>query len=417
MRCITALLASFFLQLHWSNAISQEYPFSVLYSFDYYLGSAAQNALLISREGVLYGHTDSFIYQFKLNSADEELGILQEAGKQRDGARLSFSGELSLDRRQEFLYGVRNGFLQGDVFKMSIDGRFFQILHEADMETRYAEGYDLKGGVVLSPDERFLYGAAESGGVGNEPRSTSGLIYRINLGNPLHNNYEVIHAFNGQEDENGSAPAASLALSEDGHILYGITSLGGSKKCGTLFKIENVDSSEPKFQLLHSFDCYNEAESRSGGIPEKIVLNEKAKAIYGIAYKTSHWNNAGIIFSIDLADPSYPSSVLHEFTVHDGIHPQALILSPDGKTLFGSTNYFGSTKSNFGTVFKFDIGEPRSGFEILHVFSASNAQPINPGSGLCLAGNSLYGVTEFGGKHGLGGLFEVNLHRDKHKNA
>ncbi|KTD52178.1 hypothetical protein Lqui_1022 [Legionella quinlivanii] len=409
MRCAVTQWVSLFLFLHGSCAISQENPFSMLYSFDYYLGSAPQNALIISKDQTLYGHTDSFIYQFKLKSAKDELGILQEAGKQRDGARLNFTGELTLDKEQQFLYGVRNGFLQGDVFKMSIDGRFFQVLHEADIETRYADGYDLKGGLVLSPDEHFLYGAAESGGLGNEPRSTSGVIYRISLDNSLQPAYEVIHAFKGQEDENGSAPAASMALSRDGHDLYGITSLGGSKKCGSLFKIENADSSEPHFKHLHSFDCNNEADSRNGGIPEKIILNEKTQAIYGIAYKTSHWNNSGIIFKIDLSDESCSSTVLHEFSVHDGIHPQALVLSPNGKTLFGATNYFGSTKSNYGTIFKLDLEEPKSGFEVLHVFTGANGQPMNPGSGLCLAADTLYGVTEFGGKHGSGGLFEISL--------
>lgn len=100
------------------------------------------------------------------------------------------------------------------------------------------------------------------------------------------------------------------------------------------------------------------------------------------------------------------------YTNGDGQYPKAeLILS--GRTLYGVASQGGT--GGAGTIFK--INEDGSGFTNLHSFAAgalngsssfTNSDGQLPQSELALAGDTLYGVTEYGGKFGAGTLFRIN---------
>jgi uncharacterized repeat protein (TIGR03803 family) len=104
------------------------------------------------------------------------------------------------------------------------------------------------------------------------------------------------------------------------------------------------------------------------------------------------------------ASSNDPSGV---YTNGDGAGPNGLILS--GHTLYG-TAQVGGTSGN-GTVFS--INTDGTGFTNLHTFTASpnftNSDGANPGAGLILSGNFLYGTTQSGGSSGNGTVFSLSF--------
>src|SRR4051812_32513342 len=73
-------------------------------------------------------------------------------------------------------------------------------------------------------------------------------------------------------------------------------------------------------------------------------------------------------------------------------------------TLWGLTSYGGGPDSG-GTVFKISI--TGSGFNALHAFDSLSGSGLTPTGALVQAPNgTLYGMTEYGGNHQSGTIFE-----------
>jgi len=134
---------------------------------------------------------------------------------------------------------------------------------------------------------------------------------------------------------------------------------------------------------------------------------------YGTTY-AGGTNSNGAIFSVSTNGNVFKR--LYSFTAldpdtgtnKDGANPGAgLILS--GNTLYGTTSAGGS--GGYGTVFA--INTNGTGFTTLHGFTATsgslstNSDGANPAAGLILAGNTLYGTTSQGGTNGNGVLFSL----------
>jgi uncharacterized repeat protein (TIGR03803 family) len=75
-----------------------------------------------------------------------------------------------------------------------------------------------------------------------------------------------------------------------------------------------------------------------------------------------------------------------------------------GNTLYGTTDYGGT--NGFGTVFAMDTDG--SGFTNLYNFAPDSLSMSATPSGLALSGNTLYGTTTFGGTNGYGMIFAIN---------
>lgn len=158
------------------------------------------------------------------------------------------------------------------------------------------------------------------------------------------------------------------------------------------------------FTTLYSFTGgYDGAASGAG-----LVLS--GKTLYGTARDRS--SGSGTVFSIgtDGAD----LTILHSFSPKDpngynsdGANPGAVVLS--GSTLYGSA--FSGGSSADGTIFS--VTTNGAGFMTVYTFTAmdangSNMDGANPGAGLVLSGNTLYGTAVFGGSSGGGTVFSVN---------
>jgi len=264
-------------------------------------------------------------------------------------------------------------------------GQTLTTLHSFDVTT---DGGSPLAGLLLS--NNTLYGTAFDGGT-----TGNGTVYKLNTDGT---GFMNLHSFTNID---GAEAYGGLALS--GNTLYGTTEQGGitpSLPFGTVFSV-NTDGTG--FADLNNFTF-------AEGIWPYAGLVSSGNALYGTTEQGGH-SGAGTIFAINTDGTGF--TILYSFTGgSDGGHPNdALILS--GNTLYGTARYGGS--SGYGTVFA--LNTDGTGFTNLYDFSTASGNAGNAGTnsdgafpdgGLILAGNTLYGTTEWGGVSGFGTIFSVN---------
>ena len=99
--------------------------------------------------------------------------------------------------------------------------------------------------------------------------------------------------------------------------------------------------------------------------------------------------------------------VIHSFVggAGDGQAPSFSAPVVSGGVIYGMTPS-GGPAPGFGVTFKMNTDGTR--FTILHSFSFGTGDGYGPSGGLTLIGNTLYGMTEQGGAHGIGTTFRIN---------
>jgi len=109
----------------------------------------------------------------------------------------------------------------------------------------------------------------------------------------------------------------------------------------------------------------------------------------------------GDIFKVNTDGTGY--SVLHTFTGGSDGSDAKRISHAVGSTLYGTTSSFGT--GGGGTIYEINLDG--SGYNVLHSFNgADGSGPTN--AALAVSGSTLYGMTNFGGSHNLGTVFEIN---------
>ena len=213
----------------------------------------------------------------------------------------------------------------------------------------------------------------------------------------------------------GAEPAAGLVLSGD--TLYGTAQRGGSWGHGTVFKMNTAGTG---FTNLHDFTVTSTNSSgvhtnSDGTYPNGLIL--LGNTLYGTASGGGS-AGSGTVFAVNPNGTGFTN--LHTFTAAAGASPHltntdgvapagGLVLA--GNLLFGTTQFGGSAGN--GTVFA--VNPNGTGFTILHVFTATsslypntNSDGANPQAGLLLSGSTLYGTASQGGSSGSGTVFKLN---------
>lgn len=131
------------------------------------------------------------------------------------------------------LYGMTtNGGHHNDgvTFKLNIDDQSFQLLHKFG-ETHHG-GKNPYGSLLLVNGK--LYGTTTNGG-----DNDMGTVFVINTDG---NNYQRLYSIGGQTND-GSKPIDNVILVNG--WLYGMTTEGGAKGQGTIFKVSPIPSRSP----------------------------------------------------------------------------------------------------------------------------------------------------------------------------
>lgn len=306
-------------------------------------------------------------------------------------------GELLL--KGNTLYGTAGGGTNynGVIFSVQTNGLAFATLHTfaGEGEGRYPMG-------ALASLGEVLYGTTSDQG-----DNQSGTVFSLGLDG---SNFSTLHTFSlvtESTNSDGALPQCGLTVGNDGS-LFGFGFIGGQYGSGTLF---SLDSKGESFTNLHSFALADELGVYPEGANPRIELISDGGLLYGVM-PYGGANGAGNIFKINADGSGF--TILHNFSILDsstnldGATPFGRLLLADG-VLYGATSYGGLFGN--GTVFR--INADGSSFTNLHNFGLTNSKGANkdgaqPAGGLVLDGNTLYGVTQYGGKKGQGTIFQIN---------
>ncbi|MGD0415528.1 MAG: choice-of-anchor tandem repeat GloVer-containing protein [Terriglobales bacterium] len=189
-------------------------------------------------------------------------------------------------------------------------------------------------------------------------------------------------------------PTAGLIMDSAGN-LYGTTAWGGDGNCGTVFEMSPSGGGWTE-QVIYSPYC----PAGSAGL-----IMDAAGNIFGAAAST--------VFELSPnGSGGWNPTVIHTFAgaPKDGYGAAGVPVLDHAGNLYGAT-YSGGT-NNYGTVYKLSPiteGKKKGQWEerILHSFS-SGKDGANPSAGVVLdAAGNIYGTTYYGGKSGVGTVFEL----------
>jgi uncharacterized repeat protein (TIGR03803 family) len=286
----------------------------VVYSFQNGGSPNSPYAPLIFVNGALYGTTiaggpSNCGAVFKVTPAGAEK-TLHNFKNNADGC----TPEAPLLDVKGILYGTTRdggGESDGTVFKITTLGSE-KVLY-AFKGSRYNDAGSPTAGLTDVKD--VLYGTTNGGGTKQD-----GTAYRVTFSG----SEKVLHIFNGSD---GNSPLSRL-LAVNG-TLYGTTSSGGSKNLGTVFSV----STSGALKVLHSF-----RGGSDGATPPFGGLVDFRGAFSGVT-SVGGKKNTGTIFRIT---PAGKETVLNSFKGgFDGANPSGSLISV-GSRLFGTTTAGGS---------------------------------------------------------------------------
>ena len=255
------------------------------------------------------------------------------------------------------------------------------------LHTFTTNGVDGRSPNALIPGtDGALYGTSSIGG-----SNRVGTVYRLNQDG---SSWSVLHHF-GSIPADGQYPQAGLGEGSDG-ALYGTTFFGGTNDSGTVFKL-NKDGTG--YRVLNRFT----GGPGDGENPDAALTQGSDGLLYGTTYSGGS-NGVGTIFGLATNGASY--SLLHVFarTGSDGQNPLAALLEARDGSLYGTTYSGGS--NGVGTIFR--LNKDRTGYSVLRSFSSTGGDGQNPHAGVVLGSDgAFYGTTWSGGASGLGTVFRL----------
>jgi uncharacterized repeat protein (TIGR03803 family) len=211
----------------------------------------------------------------------------------------------------------------------------------------------------------------------------------------------ILHTFTGGSD--GGYPFDAVTLDASGNV-YGTASYGGLsgcnagyQGCGTVFKLTPTSDGKWKYSVLHSF-----TGGKDGGNPYCNVIFDPAGNLYGTSMTGG--GGCGTVFRLAPgSDGKWDEIVLHAFSCGE------LITAPEGLVFDTAGNLYGATYGQTWVVYKLTPGSGGKWKEtVIHNFRAGGTTESYAVGHLIFdtAGN-LYGMANFGGTRGYGGVYKL----------
>lgn len=211
--------------------------------------------------------------------------------------------------------------------------------------------------------------------------------------------YNLVYNFTGGND--GGNAATRLVFDANGNA-YGTTVVGGAFGCGTVFKLHPFPGGFHE-TVLWNFSCFSDGKNPHGG-----VTLDSAGNIYGTTVAGGSGfctgDGCGVVFKLQ----HNGMVILHDFSGgNDGFGPGGPIVFDSAGNIFGETPDGGLHGK--GTVFELLRTGPNSWqHKILHSFSGGVDGAIGSLGPLLIDGHgNIFGVTEVGGTHSAGTVFEL----------
>ncbi len=349
---------------------------SLLHKFDKTIVDDASGSLMQSAEGNLYGMTlkdgkynAGIIFEY--NIATDQFAVVSDLGESNNGV---YPTGALFQASDKFLYGTTQlGGASNNGVLFRLDPNTFEFTKLVDFN-KYETGYGAWQAQLVQINYK-LYGLNEDGS-----NAGYGVLYSYDL---ISNKFEVLRYFSS----NASYLIGGLVVYNN--LLYGIARYGGDNGDGALF---SFDPTTENFQVLASFD-----ESTTGNLPTGGLSVDKNGNFY---LTTNGWGSGGFGALLEYRLESDQLNTLFSFS-HDtlGAPNTGPVLSDDGK-LYGAA----------GNLYEYDLATGDMSI-IKHLIDQNNKeQGYSPLGKLHLSDNgNLYGMTESGGIHDEGVIFEYNI--------
>jgi uncharacterized repeat protein (TIGR03803 family) len=290
-------------------------------------------------------------------------------------------GSLVKDNNGIF-YGTTYGggtYGLGTIFRFDPATKAYAVLRHL----QGADGGYCRGSLAFGNDGN-LYGLGHQGGA-----TGGGTIFRISTGG---GNFAVLRSLSGLD---GTFPTGSLVKDSNGN-LYGMTSSGGSKSAGTVFR---YNPSTKAYTVLRSLDL-----TADGGYPYGSLIRGTDGNFYGMTSNGGGSSRGGTLFKINASVSPAAFTVMVRFN-----GGAALGNAPTGNLVQATDGAFYGVNSaggafGYGTVFKICAGVTT----VVKSFNRTTdgAKPL--GSLIQATDGNLYGTTSDGGSKGYGTLFRIN---------
>ncbi|TXH05613.1 MAG: hypothetical protein E6R07_02050 [Nevskiaceae bacterium] len=292
-------------------------------------GASPYSALVQGSDGNFYGTNSAngangkgTVFQITSSGA---LTTLHAFGAGSDGAEPS--GTLVQGRDGSFYGTTQTGGAYGG-------GTLYKITPSGVITTLYSFGgvaNDAAGpyaGLVQGSDGNF-YGTTPLGGANGE-----GTVFKLTPAG----DFTILYSFSAiaaDRNADGALPYAGLVQGGDGN-LYGVTSYGGAKNFGTVYRITTAGG----FTTLYSF-----SGAADGAHPRAGLIDGGDGSFYGTA-SGGGANNLGTAFKIT---PNGTLSTLYAFGANaaDGASPYGALLKASNGGLYGTT-----LGSGLGTIYR-----------------------------------------------------------------
>jgi len=271
-------------------------------------------------------------------------------------------------------------------------------------------------GTLVSDSSGNLYGVTNQGGIrGIECSGGCGTVFElINSGGQWIE--QTLHEFNGLD---GGQPYGSLLFDSQGN-LYGTTSVGGTHRAGTVYRLSRTGSGWTH-TILYNFCSFSipVQPCLDGANPGTGLVMDSAGNIYGTTLAGGAPRagpdcqflggplGCGTVFKLSpQSGNEYEESVLYSFCsvagCADGISPESnLVITADG-TLYGTTVTEGTGPcgnidfQGCGTLFFLTEGSNGQWMETSQSFNGVDGQ-FPRGTIVSDSAGNVYGTTAYGG--------------------
>jgi uncharacterized repeat protein (TIGR03803 family) len=210
---------------------------------------------------------------------------------------------------------------------------------------------------------------------------------------------DVIFSF---EEDNGEYADTDLETDSAGNI-YGSTVLGGDHGSGTVFQLSPTGSGWQQTVL------YNFTGGADGGEPYKGVTIDRQGNLYGTAVTGGSGGcegGCGVVYKLTQSNGTWNQTIIYAFTGgDDGSGPGARVTVDRSGNVYGMTPTGGPYGA--GTIYKLQPNAGSYTFQVIHTFTGGNDGSSGSAGRMLLDHGRLYGAATTGGTYGNGVVFQL----------
>ena len=211
----------------------------------------------------------------------------------------------------------------------------------------------------------------------------------------------VLYSFTGGLD--GGNAATGLVFDAQNNA-YGTTVIGGYANCGTVFQLHQQSSVKWVETPLYSFSCYSDGKNPHGG-----VNFGPGGALYGTTVAGGQGycagDGCGVVYALDASNTEH---VLYSFQGDpDGWGPGGPVIFDSAGNIYGMTPDGGNAAQ--GTVYELSPKGKVYRERLIHQFQGGKDGSTGSLGPLFMDGTgNMFGVTEVGSTHSAGTVFEIS---------